>query len=253
TWAYRSFPDQSPIEGGELLGGYTIFRGGWRVNWAVFRNLVIFDRALFEDLQNQVAPSVFVPYEAPSELSNLWGDSLGVSTPVFSKWQATIGAARFETPIFLEGSAGNATRFNASLSVRPTANVRVEALAVALGIDRQRDGSEYGRTIIPRLKLEYQPRRSLFFRAIGEWRDDRRDALRDARTGGPLFRDGTLVSREESKRLRADWLISYEPTPGTVAFLGYGSTLEAPPGSTWSDMRRSADGLFLKLAYQFRR
>ena len=253
TWAYRSFPDQSPIEGGELVGGYTVFRGGWRVNWGVFRNLVIFDRALFADLQNQVAPTVFVPYEAPSELSNLWGDSLSVSTPVFSKWQATIGAARFETPIFFEGSAGDATRVNASLSVRPTANVRVEALAVALRIDRQRDGSEFGRDIIPRLKLEYQPRRSLFFRAIGEWRDQRQDALRDARTGASLFRDGALVARSESKRLRADWLISYEPTPGTVAFLGYGNTLEAPAGASWSHMRRSVDGLFLKLAYQFRR
>jgi uncharacterized protein DUF5916/cellulose/xylan binding protein with CBM9 domain len=254
-WEYGSFPDASPVEGDELIGGYTIFRGGWRVNWGVFRQLVIFDRAQFSGLQNLVPPSVggFIAYDGPSELSNLWGDSISVSTPVFSKWHATLGAARFATPIFFEGSEGDGSRLTASLTLRPTASIRVEALGVAVRIDRDRDGSEFARVIIPRLKLEYQPRRSLFFRVIGEWRDERRDALRDARTGEPLFFAGEPIPATEDKTLRADWLVSYEPSPGTVAFLGYGSTLEAPGGASWSHMRRSADGLFFKLAYQFRR
>ncbi len=253
TWQYRAFPQRSPIEGGEQLGGFTIFRGGWRLNWGVFRQLVIFDRALFAGLETETTPGTFTPYDAPRELSNLWGDSVSISTPVFSKWQATLGAATFATPIFFEGSEGDATRLTAALNVRPTPNIRVEALAVALRIDRDRDGSEFGRTVIPRLKLEYQPRRALFFRAIGEWRDDRQDALRDARTGLPLRGDEERVAAFEDKTLRADWLISYEPTPGTVAFLGYGSTLQAPPGASWSHVRRSADGFFVKVAYQFRR
>ena len=253
TWDSRSFPDQSPIEGGEQLGGYTIFRGGWRLNWGLFRQLVIFDRAQFAGLETQVSPGTFAPYDAPRELSNLWGDSLSLSTPVFSRFRATLGAARFATPIFFEGSEGDATRITAALNVRPTPNIRIEALAVALRIDRDRDGSEFARTIIPRLKIEYQPRRALFFRAIGEWRDDRQDALRDARTGLPLYRGDEAVLPFEEKTLRADWLISYEPTPGTVAFFGYGSTLEAPAGASWSRVRRSADGLFVKVAYQFRR
>ena len=253
-WNYGSFPDASPVEGYELLGGYTIFRGGWRLNWGVFRQLVIFDRAQFEGLQIQLAPSIgFVPYDGPSELSNLWGDSLSISTPVFSKWYANLGAARFATPIFFEGSEGNATRLTASLTVRPTPNIRVEALGVAFRIDRDRDGSEFARTILPRLKVEYQPTRALFFRAIGQWTDDRRDALRDARTGKPLYSGNLPIEGTEHKTLRADWLISYEPTPGTVAFLGYGSTMEAPNGMSWSDAYRSVDGFFVKLAYQFRR
>ncbi len=254
TWEYRAFPDRSPIEGGEQIGGFTNFRGGWRLNWGVFRSLVIFDRTLFTGLQNLViASGLFRPYDAPRELSNLWGDSVSVATPVFSKWQATVGAAWYATPIFFEGSEGDATRFTAALNVRPTANIRIEALAVALRIDRDRDGSEFARTIIPRLKIEYQPRRALFFRAIGEWRDERRDVLRDARTGAPLFRDDEPTAAIEDKTLRADLLVSYEPTPGTVAFLGYGSTLEAPEDASWSRARRSADGFFVKLAYQFRR
>jgi hypothetical protein len=253
TWEYHAFPQRSPIEGGEQLGGYTIFRGGWRLNWGVFRQLVIFDRALFMGLETETSPGTFTPYDAPRELSNLWGDSISITTPVFAKWQASLGAATFATPIFFEGSEGDATRFTAAVTMRPTPNIRLEALAVALRIDRERDGSEFARTIIPRLKLEYQPRRALFFRVIGEWRDDRQDALRDARTGSPLFFAEEPVAAFEDRTLRADWLISYEPTPGTVAFLGYGSTLEAPPGASWSHVRRAADGFFVKVAYQFRR
>jgi hypothetical protein len=254
TWDYSSFPDASPIEGNELLGGFTIFRGGWRLNWGVFRQLVIFDRSQFEGLQIQAAPSIgFVPYDGPRELSNLWGDSISLSTPVFSKWHANLGAARFATPIFFEGSEGDATRLSASLTVRPTPNIRVEGLGVAFRIDRARDGSEFARTIIPRLKVEYQPTRALFFRVIGQWTDDRRDALRDARTGQALYSGNLPIRATETKTLRADWLIAYEPTPGTVAFVGYGSTMEAPNGASWSDTYRSEDGLFVKLAYQFRK
>ena len=54
-------------------------------------------------------------------------------------------------------------------------------------------------------------------------------------------------------RLRTDWLASYEPSPGTAAFLGYGSTTQPPAGSRLVDLQRVADGFFVKLAYQFRR
>lgn len=49
-------------------------------------------------------------------------------------------------------------------------------------------------------------------------------------------------------------VFSFEPTPGTVAFFGYGTSLEknrATYGAT--DFERASDGCFVKLAYQFRR
>jgi hypothetical protein len=53
---------------------------------------------------------------------------------------------------------------------------------------------------------------------------------------------------------RGDVLFSYQPTPGTVGFLGYGSTLADPPDPSSpqsSGMRRVQDGFFLKLSYLF--
>jgi hypothetical protein len=55
-----------------------------------------------------------------------------------------------------------------------------------------------------------------------------------------------------NRSLRTDWLVSYEPSPGTVAFFGYGNTMERPDDEL-KGLRQSADGFFLKVAYQFRR
>jgi hypothetical protein len=53
--------------------------------------------------------------------------------------------------------------------------------------------------------------------------------------------------------VRVDLLASYEPTPGTVAFLGYGNSLQTEDPLAQTDLVRTSDGFFLKLAYQFRR
>ena len=56
------------------------------------------------------------------------------------------------------------------------------------------------------------------------------------------------------KGLRTDWLLSFEPTPGTVVFLGYGASQERDPNRFGTEaLRRTSDGIFVKLAYQFRR
>jgi hypothetical protein len=69
----------------------------------------------------------------------------------------------------------------------------------------------------------------------------------------PVVPGASAPSTNTIRRLRTNWLISYEPSPGTVAFLGYGSTLERPETDGLSRLRRAQDGFFVKVAYQFRR
>jgi hypothetical protein len=118
---------------------------------------------------------------------------------------------------------------------------------------RRLNGTEFARSTIPRLKLEYQPSRSLFFRAIGEYRSERRAELLDPGSGAPLLVAGSPQPVTEFNGLRVDLLASFEPTPGTVAFLGYGSSLESDQEFNWSRLQRVNDGFFVKLAYQVRR
>ncbi|MEO7353663.1 MAG: hypothetical protein ABIZ70_04850, partial [Gemmatimonadales bacterium] len=112
---------------------------------------------------------------------------------------------------------------------------------------------EFARTVIPRVKVEVQPNRALFFRLVGEYRSERQAELRDPTTGYAILVNGTPPSSTKRNRLRMDWLASYEPTPGTVAFLGYGSTLDGDQTLTLQNLRRLDDGFFLKVAYLFRR
>jgi hypothetical protein len=88
---------------------------------------------------------------------------------------------------------------------------------------------------------------------IGEYRSERRAVLLDPSTGDSLFVGGAAQPTTEFNGFRLDLLASFEPTPGTVAFLGYGSSLESDAEFNWSRLKRVTDGFFLKLAYQVRR
>ena len=176
-----------------------------------------------------------------------------VTTPTWQSLNGSARLARNRGPIFAEGSAGYETRLTSSLSLRPTGSIRITASQTYSRITRDRDGSEFARTIIPRLKLEYQPTRSLFFRVVGEYVSERRAALEDARTGDQLLVGGNPAGSFESDRLRVDWLASFEPSPGTVAFFGYGASLDDRNAFSFDRMQRASDGFFLKLAYQIRR
>ena len=144
-------------------------------------------------------------------------------------------------------------RWTGTLAMRPGESLRIDATGTVSYIHRRRDDSEFARTLIPRLKIEYQPRRSLFFRMVSEYRSQRQASLEDPWTGQPLLIGGIPSSPEVVKSLRLDWLFSYEPVPGTAFYCGYGSSLEADERTNYTDMKRASDGFFVKLAYLFTR
>jgi hypothetical protein len=175
-----------------------------------------------------------------------------VNTPTYRRFDATARIQRNRIAIFAEGSEGTGTSITSGVSVRPTASLRISANNTFQRIQRRRDGSEFARTIIPRIKAEYQPNRAFFFRTIAEYRSERRDRLEDARTGAPLIISSNPQPATALTGFRIDLLASYEPTPGTVAFIGYGSSLSANNWLADAALVRMSDGFFIKLAYLLR-
>jgi hypothetical protein len=49
-----------------------------------------------------------------------------------------------------------------------------------------------------------------------------------------------------------DGLFSYRPIPGTLVYLGYGSTMDEPREFRFQDLKRTTDGFFGKVSYLFR-
>ncbi len=95
-------------------------------------------------------------------------------------------------------------------------------------------------------------------RFVGEYTAEIQDALRDLVTEAPILRfdsgigDYVLTTREVSNGVRYDWLFSFRPNPGTVLFVGYGSSLTERDAFRFRDLERTADGFFVKLSYLFR-
>ena len=117
-------------------------------------------------------------------------------------------------------------------------------------LERKFDGSQFSSEIIPRLKLEYQLTPAIFFRVIGQYASRERSALLD-RSGRTVRIGGTPTSESKTKDLRTDLLFSYRPNPGTILFFGYGSTMDDVGQRRFEDLRRRADGFFMKLSYLF--
>ncbi|HZI76188.1 MAG TPA: DUF5916 domain-containing protein [Gemmatimonadales bacterium] len=249
TWLYDDFGFKPGLEGREQLDGTFQLRGGWALNGHFERNFVNFQDSSYAGYTVGSASGLaFQPDEHFSGFT--W--QAKVTTPTWRKLGAVLTYVRGRMAIFQEGTTGTGWLLTGQLDVRPVTTVRVSATTTVFRLFHL-DGSEFARSTIPRLKLEYQPNRSLFFRAVGEYRSDRTAPLIDAGTGAPLFVNGAAPSQVDFNGLRVDFLASFEPTPGTVAFLGYGSSLESDEEFNWSRLHRTNDGFFLKLAYQVRR
>ena len=252
-WTYADFASTRALEGSDTVYLFATIRGGWNLGAMTSRSFAHFEPGMYGAY---MVPGFGVPmrkFAVPDGVAN-WGGTLQVSTPIFQRFNASVAAQYAGTPIYAEASDGRQVSVSASLGLRPTASVRIDGSLAAARITRDRDRSEFARTVIPRLKVEYQPRRSLFFRVVTEYRNTRQAGLEDPFTAAPIYIDGVLAGATRARGLRTDWLLSFEPTPGTVAFFGYGSSLSKDPALyNTPSYRRTSDGFFVKLAYLLRR
>lgn len=259
TYGGADQPDfRGSIEGSAEGNASMRVRGGWNLSLRGDRGFVRFDPRSYATYRVAAAEwsqgplPLSEPFVRADGVFGAMTGSATLTTPTWRLWQASVSVNQGTRAIFPEATEGRGRGVTASLTMRPTPAVRVFGTLTLQELER-RDGSEFARTVLPRLKAEVQPNRWVFFRLVAEYRNERQDALRDPVSGRPLLVNGAPVPRREANRLRMDWLASYEPSPGTVAFIGYGSTLESPRVLGFDDLRRRDDAFFVKLAYLFRR
>jgi hypothetical protein len=250
-WRYRDLGEGGPTESELEVEADAQIRGGWELRGEFDLASVRHPDDAF--LGYTVVGDPFARPYVPVDVERAPGFTIGGATPAFQVFDLDAEFSYSGVAIFDEGSKGHETQVAAAANVRAGASLRLGGLFTWSRLTRDRDGSEFARTVIPRLKVEYQPRRSLLLRVVAEYQSLRRDALRAARSGLPLLVDGAPQPRVDSNALRVDLLFSYEPTPGTVAFLGYGASLDNGRPFGTDSLERQSDGFFLKLAYLFRR
>ncbi len=251
TFDYAAFLSRDAIEGGENVLGSATLRGGWNVAPSFGRNFVTFDPAMYAGYAVGI-PVCCAPFTVPPPLRGLLGASLRVTTPTFRHFTASAGLAGGDAAIFPEATVGRSLSVTGSVDWRPAGQVRVSAEVARRTINRERNDSRFSTETIPRLKVEYQATRSIFLRLVSQYAARKRDALYD-RNGTPIYIGGQRADATASNDLRMDWLFSYRPSPGTLVYLGYGSSLAEPDAFAFGrDLRRVQDGFFGKVSWLFR-
>ena len=250
-WVYDGFDAGDAREGQDEVNVNTTWRGGWTVNASAGRDFFDFDPADYAGYQVD-GPGGPVPFAPAAGVDGLWRGSLGGRTPTFRHWSAGISAEWGQVPLFAEAAEGRGLSLSADLSLRPTPSIRAGGRIAWVRLERL-DDTEFARTVLPRVQVEYQPTRALFFRVITEYRAERQAALQDPATGDPILVEGAPAAAEEVNGLRTDWLAAYEPVPGTAIYLGYGATMAGEEPFDFGGLERREDGFFFKVSYLIRR
>ena len=254
-WRYHDFFDaRSLLEDKFSARNEVTLHGGWSISASPQLATYAFDPAAYNGTFVDSAGTLRF---RPSDRITTFTSGIAVSTPQFRRFAASLGATLGRDVDFFETSRVRRLDYNASLDLRPTERLRISATYVSTSFHRRADDSLTVSTRIPRLKTEYQVTRSIFVRIVAQYEADTHQALRDPRTGEVLYvrTSGGSIGPSPAYRanlLRADWLFSYRPTPGTVFFAGYGSSLTEPDPLAFDRLRRQNDAFFIKASYVFR-
>jgi hypothetical protein len=257
TWDYADFlAGRHVLEENATANLQFTMRGGWNLNMNPALGSYAFDSSAYANVRTTTAagtPIAFVP--AGRKSNALMNVSL--STPQYPGFDASVGTTFGNDIDFFEASSVHRTDYSLTLDLRPSDRLRVNATYVSSNFTRVSDGANNFSTRIPRLKVEYQLARPLFVRIVSQYTATTQQPLLDPVNGRTLLvPDGnggyTPSTTQTANTLRADFLISYRPNPGTVVFVGYGNSLTESDPLAFQRLRRTTDGYFVKLSYLFR-
>ena len=256
TWDHRGFfAGEQALERKLHVNSNYQLRGGWLAGHSVllekyrfdptgYTNYAVLDGERLLPFRGQTLPNLDYVVSLTTPRVR------GLSANGFYLW------GRDEN--FFEWSSANIVWATFGVQWRPSARLRVDGNYNLQSFVRRTDGSTAGVRRIPRVKVEYQATRAVFVRYVGEYAMNYQDTLHDdSRTGLPLVfvrPDGTysLATGFRQRSFRNDWLFSYQPTPGTVLFAGYGNSLANADAFDQRRLIRTRDGFFAKISYLFR-
>ncbi len=262
TWLYDTFMKGGSVDdaGRFTFGNNFVFRGAWALGVSVLIEEFYYPPTLYQDyfveLQTPTGPQ-YVPYVGTPELQN-YLISLRLTTPSSPRFAGSVSWIAGQDENFSEWASAYISFLTVQATWRPTDRIRIEGRLVSQRGWRPDDWSAERKVDIPRLKLEYQLTRSIFFRFVGQYQATNIDDLHDqSRTEAPIFIRNETGELEPAlawteNDFRVDALFSYRPSPGTVIFAGYGSSMTEDVSFRFNRLERTSDGFFVKMSYLFR-
>jgi hypothetical protein len=264
-WQYRRLLGGQDFQNRKLHFdvGATL-RGGWQLGASMYSEVFGYDPSIFTDYRIVVPRAAgvagldTVQFVGRKRIPN-HDYILSVGTPQAAHLSGNVSFIFGQDENFYEWEQAEILFVNASLSWRPTTQLRVDGTYALQKYNRRTDGSTVAERQIPYVKVEYQVTPAIFVRLATEYDAQKQDALRDDRNDNApiLLYDPSTgayapAAALTANRMHLQGLFSYQPIPGTVVFLGYGALLDEPNGLRLTDYNRLNDGFFVKLSYLFR-
>jgi hypothetical protein len=259
TWVYDSLVQGGEVQDRKLhFNLNTQWAGGWTAGLSALDESFGYDPTIYADYGIQHPDGSVTPFLGVPRIANR-DYILTVGSPAFDAGSFNLFLLYGDDENFAEWSSGRILWITADATVRASDRLRFTASYTHTSVERQHDGGRVTLQMVPRLRAEFQVNRAVQVRLITQYALQSQDALRDdGRTNLPLvlrdpvtgeygpaaaFRDG---------RLRNDLLLTYLPNPGTVVYLGYGTSHAEPDPLGRRRFTRTDDAFFLKLSYLFR-
>jgi hypothetical protein len=262
TWVYRDFTDgHAPEDRRYHISLLSTLHGGWQLLFGLYAETYGYDPSLYANYylgHIAGADTTYTKFVGTPVIPNT-DYVFQMSTPVFSKFDLTLLQLAGRDENFYEWAQADISITEATLNYRPTDRLRAQLMFNGQIYWRHDDYTIAAKTIIPRLDVEYQLSRPIFFRIVAQYDAAYQNNLRDdSRTDLPLYTLDpttgvyTRLAQYQSNQLQLSGLFSYEPVPGTVAFFGYGNNLTEPYDFHFNPLRRVSDSFFVKFSYLFR-
>ncbi len=262
-WQYRRLLGGDDMQNKKLhFDLATTLRGGWQLGAGFYSEVFGYDPSIFTNYRI-VVPGASggtdtLQFVGRKRIPN-HDYVLSFATPQGAHLSANASIVFGQDENFYEWEQAAIYLLNASVSWRPTTQLRVDGTYALQRYDRRTDGTTVAERQIPRIKIEYQVSRPIFVRLVTEYDTQSQAALRSDHYGGvpilfynPVDGTYTPASANYANRVHLQGLFSYQPMPGTVFFAGYGALLDEPTGLRFSNYSRLNDGFFVKLSYLFR-
>ena len=225
------------------------FRGAHRASLVLRDGYFRFRPESYDDYSVERSDGSLRPFEVPSALTHMLAGSVSGSIHFSETLQLSGRTSYRQIPIYAEAGLGREFRVSPGIDLQATDQFSADLSYTLSRIWRERNETLFSRADITRLETQYMFSRWLFARAILQYDLQQRAALRDPGSGRQLWVDGQAAEAVSDGQFQAQLLVSYEPSPGTIFFLGYTRQEEGTRTYDLSRMQPVSDRIFVKASY----
>jgi hypothetical protein len=228
------------------------FRGDRTLSIILRNGYFEFPEDLYLDYQIRSAEGTLAPFEHPASLKNLKAVALMPRIRITNSSNLNGRVYYREVPLYAEASRGLEFLFAPQLTLKPTTALSLTLEENYSRLWRREDRSVFSTAVVSRLVSQYQFSKALMARALVQYDLEKRDALRGPEGHGQIWIDGAEVPSREEGSVQGQFLLQYQPSPGTIFYVGYSGIMDGDYSYGLRQKDRSQDGLFLKISYLFR-